>query len=94
MVAQSIGGRDVEALCLSEDGPAKGKYVVGSQVCSAFAKNTRGAVDDPADYGEAARSAYAEQAAMRYSNGAPVYAKDGTLLDEKGSRSIFDDVDT
>lgn len=28
-----------------------------------------------------------------YSNGAPMYAPDGTLLDEKGNRSIFDDID-
>lgn len=28
-----------------------------------------------------------------YSNGAPKWAPDGTLLDDKGSRSIFDDVD-
>lgn len=30
---------------------------------------------------------------LRYDNGAPVYAADGTMLDDKGHRSIFDDVD-
>jgi hypothetical protein len=28
-----------------------------------------------------------------YPNGAKMYAKDGTMLDDKGNRSIFDDVD-
>ncbi|HEY5411317.1 MAG TPA: hypothetical protein VIJ94_11390 [Caulobacteraceae bacterium] len=26
-------------------------------------------------------------------NGAPVFSADGTMLDERGNRSIFDDVD-
>ena len=29
----------------------------------------------------------------RHPNGEPMFAKDGTMLDEKGNRSIFDDVD-
>lgn len=29
----------------------------------------------------------------RHSNGNPVWADDGTMLDESGARSIFDDVD-
>ena len=93
MIAQSIGGRDVEAMCLNSEGPCSGKYMVGSQTCAKFARNTHGAVDDPPDYGEEVRAAYAEQAAMRHPNGAPKYAPDGTMLDEKGNRSIFDDVD-
>lgn len=28
-----------------------------------------------------------------YANGAPMFADDGTMLDDKGNRSIFDDVD-
>ena len=28
-----------------------------------------------------------------YANGAPMYTKDGMMLDDKGCRSIFDDVD-
>lgn len=31
--------------------------------------------------------------AMRHANGAPVFALDGTMLDDKGGRSVFDDVD-
>lgn len=29
----------------------------------------------------------------RHDNGLPVYSLDGTMLDDKGNRSIFDDVD-
>lgn len=29
----------------------------------------------------------------KYPNGAPMWAKDGTMLDENGNRSIFDDID-
>jgi hypothetical protein len=93
MVAQSIGGADVEALCLAPEGPAKGWYTVATQTCPSFAKNTCGAVDDPPDCGEAVRAAYAAQAEEKHPNGAPKWAPDGTLLDDKGNRSIFDDVD-
>jgi hypothetical protein len=30
---------------------------------------------------------------MKHKNGKPVFALDGTMLDDKGNRSIFDDVD-
>ncbi len=30
---------------------------------------------------------------MTYSNGAPMYSRDGTMLNDRGTRSIFDDVD-
>lgn len=30
---------------------------------------------------------------QRHPNGAPMWSPDGTLLDERGNRSIFDDVD-
>jgi hypothetical protein len=33
MIAQSIGGRDVEALCLNAAGPCSGKYMVATQTC-------------------------------------------------------------
>lgn len=94
MIAQSIGGRDVEALCLAPEGsPCKGKFMVGTQTCAAYAKNTAGAVDDPPNYGEESQAAYAAQAAAKYTTGQPMYAADGTLLDPNGNRSIFDDVD-
>ena len=92
MIAQSIGGRAVEALCLSPDGPAKGKYMVATQTCPEFAYDTAGKVDDPPNYGEESRAAYEEQVAMKHPNGAPMFSKDGTLLDDKGNRSIFDDI--
>lgn len=42
-----------------------------------------------------ARAALAQARSKRFvhPNGQPMYALDGTLLDEKGNRSIFDDVD-
>jgi hypothetical protein len=52
-----------------------------------------GAVDDPPDYGEEVRAAYAEQAALKHPNGKPQYAPDGTMLNDDGTRSIFDDID-
>lgn len=82
----------MKALCLGS-GPMKGEYTTETQTCDGFAKNTLGAVDDPPDYGEAVRAAYAAQAEEKHPNGAPKWAPDGTLLDEQGNRSIFDDVD-
>jgi len=97
MIARAGGGTDnprgdTEALCLG-DGPHAKKYTTAEQTCPAFARNTHGAVDEPPDYGETARAEYAADAASRHPNGSPVFAPDGTLLDDKGNRSIFDDVD-
>ncbi len=93
MLAQVQGGGSVEAMCLAASGVYAGTYVFGNDSCGSYAKNTAGAVDDPPDYSEAARAAYEGQAAMKHDNGAAMFAPDGTLLDEKGNRSIFDDVD-
>jgi hypothetical protein len=98
MVAQAGAGTenehgDTEALCLAPTGPKKGKYTVGGFVCPTFARNAYGAVDEPPDYGDAARAAYALEAAAKYPNEKPMFAADGTMLDENGNRSIFDDVD-
>ena len=30
---------------------------------------------------------------FKYENGAPMFSEDGTMLDENGNRSIFDDID-
>ena len=35
----------------------------------------------------------AERLNLKYENGAPMFAADGTMLDKVGNRSIFDDVD-
>jgi hypothetical protein len=91
MIAKSEGN-GVVALCLGE-GPEKGKYKRGAATCTGFARNTCGAVDDPPDYGEEVRALYAEQAALKHPNGKPMFAPDGTMLDDNGNRSIFDDVD-
>lgn len=93
MIAQAIGARGIEAMCLSAGGPRGGGYTFATETCAAFAKNSHGAVDEPPNYGEAARAEYDRQAAVRHPNGAPMFAPDGTMLDDKGARSIFDDVD-
>lgn len=97
MVARAGAGTtnprgDVEAMCLA-DGPQASRYTAAEDTCPSFARDTAGKVDDPPDYGEAARAVYAEEAAARHPNGSPKYAPDGTMLDGKGNRSIFDDVD-
>ena len=93
MIAQAIGGREVEAMCLSQDGPCAGKYTVATQVCSAYARNSAGAVDEPPNYGEESRAEYDRQAKATHPNGQRKFASDGTMLNDKGNRSIFDDVD-
>lgn len=93
MLACAQGGGSVEAMCLAPSGAHAGTYVFGNDQCGSFAKNTLGAVDDPPDYGESVRAAYAAQAEQRHPNGAPMWAPDGTLLDDRGNRSVFDDVD-
>lgn len=79
-------------MCLGS-GIMKGRYTTSRQACDAYARNNCGAVDEPPNYGEEARARYEEQAQMKYPNGAPKFAPDGTLLDDKGNRSIFDDID-
>lgn len=58
MVAQSIGGGAVEALCLAEGGPLSGKYTPGYGTCKGWKHDLLGKVDDPPNYGEYNRSAY------------------------------------
>jgi hypothetical protein len=99
MVARAGGGTDnssgdTEALCLAPQGsPLKDVYTIGPQSCVAFAYNTAGSVDEPPDFGENARAIYADQATAKYPNGAAMFAPDGTMIDDHGNRSIFDDVD-
>jgi hypothetical protein len=62
MIAMANGG-GVEALCLSRsDAPMSGRYTRATQTCAAWALNSHGAVDEPPDYGETARAAYAAEA--------------------------------
>lgn len=63
MVARSHGGGPVEALCLANEGPRSGKYTTARTTCTSWASGHFGAVDDPPDYGEAARAAYAAEEA-------------------------------
>lgn len=65
MVARAGGGADnvagdTEALCLNAESPFRNKYKTGRATCAFWKLNTLGAVDDPPDYGEATRAAYAE----------------------------------
>lgn len=91
MIAMVQAG-EVVAMCLGP-GALKQRYTTTRQTCDGFAKNSHGAVDEPPNYGEAARAAYDRQAAMKHPNGSHVFARDGTILDDNGNRSIFDDVD-
>lgn len=88
MIAQAGAGTDneagdTEAMCLAPVGPNAQKYTTYATTCDAFAFNTAGAVDEPPDYGAAANESYRQQAAMKHPNGAPMYAPDGTLLDDQ-----------
>lgn len=98
MIARAGGGTtnprgDTEALCLAKGGPNFGRYTTQDMVCTAFARDTAGKVDSPPNYGEEARMAYEAEANARHANGKPKYAPDGTMLDCRGERSVFDDVD-
>lgn len=57
-VAQSIGAGPIEALCLSDDGPKKGKFVPATYHCPAWKLNKYGAVGEPPEYGEHSRWMY------------------------------------
>ncbi len=74
----------LKALCLAPTGKFKGKYVAERTICDSFAMNTCGAVDDPLDYGAAVRNSYDAQARAKHPNGTPMFAPDGTMLDDKG----------
>lgn len=63
MIAQSVNGGPVEALCLAAAGPLAGKYTTGGMTCSAWKSGHHGAVDEPPNYGEETRALYdAEEA--------------------------------
>lgn len=61
MIAQSIGGGPIEAMCLSDDSPHKGQYTRERQTCEAWKSDHYGKIDDPPDYGERVRAAYAAE---------------------------------
>jgi hypothetical protein len=52
MIAQSIGGGPIEALCLCATSPHRSKYVTANQTCDAWASGHLGAVDDPVEDGD------------------------------------------
>ena len=63
MIAKCEGGGSVEALCLAAGGPFSGKYVRARHKCGKWKSGHLGAVDDPPNYGEETRKAYAEEEA-------------------------------
>lgn len=91
MLAQSIGGASVEALCLAENGPCSGKYMVATQTCPAFALNVCGAVDDPPNYGEEPRRCYQILASAKHTSGTPLFSPDGFALDAEGKTLPFEE---
>ena len=60
MIARSVGGSPVEALCLAKDGPNSGQYVTGRVSCDAWKSGHYGPVDDPDD-GPGICAAYAAE---------------------------------
>ena len=63
MIAQSISGGPIEALCLSAVGRYSGKYTTARKSCAAWKSGHHGAIDDPPNYGEETRALYAEEEA-------------------------------
>jgi hypothetical protein len=47
MLAHSIGGGPVEAVCLSRSSTYRGKYMAPSRICTEWASGHLGAVDEP-----------------------------------------------
>lgn len=100
MIARAGGGTTnpdgkVEALCLAPYGsPYKSRYTTKNITCDSFAKNSHGRIDDMATPGQPAPwELYLRDSRLMHPNGAPMFSADGTMLDDKGNRSIFDDVD-
>jgi hypothetical protein len=53
--------RGVQAMCLSAISPQAGKYTTKRTTCKDWKSGHLGAVDDPPDYGEETRAAYAAE---------------------------------
>lgn len=61
MIAQSIGCGPIQALCLADGGPRRGKYTSGRDTCEAWKSGHHGAIDSPPHYGEEVRKLYDEE---------------------------------
>jgi hypothetical protein len=61
MLAQALDGGPIEAWCLSEDGPKRGRYVRANDHCPSWKTNIHGSVDEGHDYGERVRALYAAE---------------------------------
>ena len=60
MIAQSVGLGPIEALCLGE-GVYRRKYTTGRMTCDGWKDDRFGKIDDPPNYGELSRAAYAKE---------------------------------
>jgi hypothetical protein len=60
MIARSVGGNPIEAICLAPDSPNQSQYVTGRTACAAWKSGHFGATDEPID-GDEIRAAYAEE---------------------------------
>jgi hypothetical protein len=47
MIAQAIGGRPLEAMCLSNTGSHRHTYTTRTDTCEAWQSGELGAIDDP-----------------------------------------------
>lgn len=63
MIAQ-VQGNGVTAMCLADEGGNKGRYTAGLMTCGSWKSGHLGAIDDPPNYGEETRAAYAEEESL------------------------------
>lgn len=47
MIAMSIGGGGMQAVCLGPVSPPRGQYRFGQESCAAWEEGSLGAIDDP-----------------------------------------------
>ncbi len=63
MIAKCDGDGPVQAMCLG-DGVLKSRYTTARQTCKSWKAGHLGAVDEPPNYGEAVRAAYAAEGGL------------------------------
>lgn len=61
MIAMSLGGGPVQAMCLSPEGPNRSRYTIGSKSCDGWKSGHYGAVDEPSEPGDEVWRLYEEE---------------------------------
>ena len=61
MLAFCDGAGPVQAMCLCDAGPKRGKYTIGRESCQKWESGHLGAVDDPCEPGREAWRRYAQE---------------------------------